>query len=407
MAKFKGKNDNETTRRQLGNRIKYHTQAFKDTGEGTGEHASVTNFNFSERVYYGRIDLDDDPVIPIPNKLVPLGTQGPGAEMKMVLPFVKDMMSQFKTKIDQSILFGKIKETDQIFANLKYIKAYEDPMIKYNKHIVEIIDAFNVEYLTILKNSKEVLDFDNYLKHFFLFAKILGDEYPLTLTRFQKTQRSSIFSNAITISIADLDCSNDEDKAVAIIENSSFNFYLNVAKQYGFAVTKNAPWILVADLGSAYTTTYLKKYGLSSTREIFRNYYTKTYTLDLNILVKALQRGFNAFVNSRTFERTFITHKNRIKIKRQFRSYINDNTLINNYNYEYWIPLYIDIRNYEEQYPYNEAEITRVKEKAISFQKFLGNKRSLRYINEQFRIKHKFAEGGIPYYAKRFKKRKE
>ncbi len=404
MAKYKGKNNNRTVRKQYGYRAKYATEAFKYDGV---RHESVNDFNFSERVYYGRIDADDDPVIALPSSLAAVPANEETPKMHMLLPFVKDMFTGMRSHFDRAVTIGNIPEDDPYLSNIKLYNSFEDPLSLYNTHINELIEVFNKSYLIQPQYAAEVMDFNKYVEHFYRYSQILGRDHPVTLSYFQKSKKSNTFTSAIAISIADLDCSIDELKEEFFIDKPCVQFYLRVAKEYGFHVSKNAPWILIADLNSSATILYLEKYGLSSPRQTFSKYFIKTYLLDINLLSKALQNGYNDFVRFRQFEKEFELCNNNIKGKRNYRYNINNNDLLNNYNMDYWIPIYIKIRNWEEDSPYNEAERKRMQEKALSFKKLLDNKRAMRYINEQFRIKHKFAHGGISWWAKRHRDRSE
>ena len=102
-----------------------------------------------------------------------------------------------------------------------------------------------------------------------------------------------------------------ELKEEFFIDKPCVQFYLRVAKEYGFHVSKNAPWILIADLNSSATILYLEKYGLSSPRQTFSKYFIKTYLLDINLLSKALQNGYNDFVKFRKFEKEFEEEKEK------------------------------------------------------------------------------------------------
>ncbi len=409
MSKYKGKNDNRTARKQYGYRAKYSSEAFKGTSRKPGQrhHESVNDFNFSERVYYGRIDADDDPVIPNTKHLITVAGAAKPPKLDLVMPFVKEMFTGLRSHFDRAITIGNIPGDDPYLSDVTIYGSYINPLDMYNQHIVELIDVYNKQYLIIPNKAGEVMEFNKYVEHFLRYCKILGRGFPVTLSSFQKSKKSNVFTNAITLSIADLDCSVDELKEEFFLEKPCVQFYLDVAKQYGFHVSKNAPWILIADLGSSATIAYLKKHGSSNARQAFDKYYTKTYLLDINLLSKALQIGYNNYVSFRQYEKEFEVCKNKTKGRNNYRSTINNNILLSKYNMTYWIPIYNKIRNWEEDFPYNQAEEKRIQEKALSFQKLLDNKRSMRYINEQYRVKHKFAHGGISWWAKRIRDRSE
>ena len=406
MTKYRGKNDDISTRRMASNRAKYATKSFKE--KSNERHVSVSDFNFSERVYYGRIDDEDDVVIPNNKKLVRLGGSPMAAmDMKLVTPIVRDMFTHLQGKFEQASLLGHVPEDDPFLAKVEVYAAYEDPMALWDKHITELITVFNDDYLAIDKYAKEVMNFDSYVKHFMKYVKILGRDFPITLTAFHKSKKSTIFGNAITISIAPLDCSDDKVKEEHFLNKECLDFYLNTAKQYGFHVTKNAPWILVADLASVSTEIYLRDNSVSNIKDFFKRNYIKTYTLDINLISRKLQKGYNDFVDIRLFEKKFNVCNKYTNSERVYRYKITNDILNNKYNISYWMPIYIETRNWEEDGLYTPQEVQRMKEKSFSFLNLLDKDRAMRYINEQYRVKHKFAHGGMAYWYKRFKERSE
>tara|TARA_Y100001963_G_scaffold9422_1_gene12114 strand:+ start:396 stop:1616 length:1221 start_codon:yes stop_codon:yes gene_type:complete len=400
MSNYKGKNDNKSTKELLGSRAKYASQAFQATGE---QHDSVTNFNFSERAYYGRINTEDDVVIPVAGALSPISSDAKPGELKFILPFVGDMFNHLKAKFKQATLLGHVPNDDPFLSDIIVHHAYQDPLVLYSEHVADLVTGFNDEYLKILNNAKDVMTFADYNKHFLRFVKILGKTFPLSLTAFQKSQKAGLFTNAITISIADLDCGDDSLKEEFFLNKECLEFYLNAAKQYGFAVMKNAPWILVADLNSVSTLLYIKDKGLSNIIDVFNNLYIKTYTLDIDYITNILINGYNAFINNRQYEKDFSVCKNYTSATNIYKEQLTSTLLETKYNTSYWLAFYVELRNLEEANVYTDPEVYRIKQKAISFNNLLDKDQSVRYINEQFRIKHKYAEGGIAYYAERLK----
>jgi hypothetical protein len=73
MSRFKGKNSISSTIVLAVNRSKYDIDAFPENG-GLGPK-QVVNFNFAERVMYGRADPDLDVVVPSQEFLKAITTQ--------------------------------------------------------------------------------------------------------------------------------------------------------------------------------------------------------------------------------------------------------------------------------------------------------------------------------------------
>jgi hypothetical protein len=398
-----GKNDNKTVRSQAIHRARYASECFKRNGI---KHKAVKEFNFSEFVQYGRIDLDDDPVIPKSSKLKPIEPPAKKADMHFVVEIVKKRFKIFKRRFDQAVLVGQIASDDPFLSAMKIHKGYANPVVLYKDFVAGIMETFNGEYLGLMENRKQVMNFTDYVDHFLRFIEILGQDFPVTLTGFQKSKNSNIFTSGLAISIADLDASVDQLKETFFELNPCIDFYLNLAQQHGFSVVQNAPWILVLDLDHPTVRKEILVPADNVVANIFKRNYSKTYIQDINLLSDIIRKSYNSWVTNFPYKKDINICKKNISVKNIYRERLSSKVFNNKYNISYWIPQYIKIRNFEESYPYTDPEIFRMTEKAFSFQKLLDNNNAMRYINEQYRVKYKLAHGGLLFYHKWAQQRK-
>ena len=85
----------------------------------------------------------------------------------------------------------------------------------------------------------EVYDIKQYVSKLIDFSKLFAAKLPLTLTGFQLSRESDVFGSGLAFDISGLAHDNDEIKEALFIDNPIFEFYLNIAKQHGFSVSKN------------------------------------------------------------------------------------------------------------------------------------------------------------------------
>lgn len=411
MGKFKGKNDNATVIGKTHFRARYHSEAFADTAlnEAGGEHISVVNFNFSELVYYGKIDDESDPVVINSRQLVSIGTAGISSEaVKLTLPPIKDMFERFQRKFVQAVRAQKISEDDPYLASPQVHSNFVDPIREYKIYVSEIMDAFNGVFLADPERQKNLFSVNDYVEQLMEFLRTMGSDYPITLTGWRKSRKSSLMSTGLALSISDLDCGVDEQKEEFIFDKNCVQFYFQACKQYGFSVSKQCPWVIVADLASAGSAQYMGQNGVFSPRHFFQKFYTKTYTLDIDLLTPIIRKSYNDFVKNNKFYKDIkVCNKDHDKLiyKNKFRNNINKLEYNNQYDLYYFIPYYIKIRNIEDEFPYDEPSIVRITQKASEFEKLLDKERAMGYINEQFRKKYRYAHGSYLYYKKRLEER--
>ena len=270
------------------------------------------------------------------------------------------------------------------------------------------MDAFNGVFLAEPERQQKVFSVTEYVNQFMEFLSTMGSDYPVTLTGWRKSRKSSLLSTGLGVSISDLDCAVDEQKEEFLFDKNCTQFYYQAAKQYGFSVSKQCPWVLVADLDSAGSAEYMARNGIASPRHFFQRFYIKTYTLDIDLLRPIIRKSYNDFVKNNKFHKDIkVCNKdhNKLIYKNIFRKNINKLDYNNQYDLYYWIPYYIKIRNMEDEHPYDEPSIVRITQKASEFEKLLDKERAMGYINEQFRKKYRYAHGSYLYYKKRLEER--
>ena len=183
------------------------------------------------------------------------------------------------------------------------------------------------------------------------------------------------------------------------MNSPSFEFYINLAKQYGFSVNKRNPGVLISDLASPATEEYRNNYNLRTIDLIFLRQFNRTLHSDLDELVFMLQEGFNSFVNSNRIKTKFELCNDSLKTKVTRRNNI-DNISNSSIEYNNIINLYIIIRNIEEGKPYSQTKIKDI-QKAAQRMKKISEKTMLEYIDDQFAANYNKKDGSLTYYKKK------
>lgn len=370
--KFKATNKEESTIRLSQQRANYRLQAFKD--EFGEMPQNVVNFNFAERTQYGRIDQNLNTIYPNEKHMKMLPNND---EVLFVMDFVHEPFILLQNKMKQATRMKQIPN-DPILSQMIPRVAYQNPLDLYLDHMEGYLDIYNKSL-----DASKIDNYESWVNQFFQWTKRNGPNFPLTFSNFHRTKISNIYTSGLAISIAELDKDNDPIKEDLFLNNKTLEFYLNAAKQFGFSVSKDAPWLLVSDLNSPASIIYHEMFDLSSINEIFSVKYSLCYIQDRDLLRQILEFGYKEFVNKNKFKKELkINNCNKIDIK-----LINYNKLINNikYNNLYYNKLYIIARNIEERSVYSSAELDRIIKNAEIFEKKLDKSEAMSYTNEQFR----------------------
>ena len=318
--KYNATNKEESTIRLAQQRANYRLQAFKtELGEMP---QNVVNFNFAERTQYGRIDQNLNTIYPIEKNLKMLPNND---EVLLVMDFVHEPFILLQNKMKQATRMGHIPN-DPILSQLIPRVAYQNPLNLYLDHMEGYLDIYN--------KSLDITKIDNYeswVNQFFQWTKRNGANFPLTFSNFHRTKLSNIYTSGLAISIAELDKDNDPIKENLFLNNKTLEFYLNSAKQFGFSVSKNSPWLLVSDLNSPASIIYHENFNLSSVNQIFSEKYSLCYKQDRDLLRNILEFGYKEFVNENKFKKELSINKcNKIDINNNIYNININNIKYNN-----------------------------------------------------------------------------
>ena len=274
MTDYKGKNKTKSTRIIAAQRAIYKLNAFKEGGNEKPK--SGKNFNFAERTQYGRVDTNFNTVFPIRSQLKRLSNPDKKVNMYSTVNFVADAFERFVAKMEQAVIFGNCPKDHPYLSKIKVYRAHQDPYGLYSEYIEDLLDTF-VDQI----NEKTILSFDDWTNQFIYFCKRNGAKFPITFSGFQRTDKSNIFTSVLAISISDIKADDDTKKQEFFLDYPALDFYVNAAKQYGFYVDSDMPWVLVADLNSPAMSLYTKKYDLSTVDQIFSENYSLCYEQDI------------------------------------------------------------------------------------------------------------------------------
>ena len=370
--KYKATNKEKSTIKLTQQRANYRLQAFKDE---LGEvPQNVVKFNFAERTQYGRVDENMNTIYPDDSQMRMLPND---EEAVFVMDFLHEPFTLLQNKMKQATMM-KLIPNDPILSQMKPMRGYENPRNLYLDYIDEYLSIYNSSL-----DKSNISNYESWVNDFFQWTKRNGERFPLTFSNFHRTKLSNIYTSGLAISIAELDKDNDPIKENLFLNNKTLEFYLNAAKQFGFSVSKESPWLLVADLNSPALLLYLNNFNLSSVNEIFSEKYFNCFYKDRDLLRQVLESSYKEFVRDNKFKKEFKINKcNNININN-----IIYNNNINNikYNNSFYNKLYIIARGLEERSEYSSAELDRIIKNSEIFEKKLDKEQAMSYTNDQFR----------------------
>ena len=384
---FKGKNNLKTAR------LAYERANYKLNALDEREH--ITDFNFAEMSFYGRVNRELEPVYANEQFIVPMSAGSGGTTTHRCMNFVNDQFKDLELHFSKACRMGVIPIDDPVFSSLKISRSYESPLEKYKTYsrsmMRSVLDNF------ILQNNNLVNNHEQFISLFMEFYMHHDNSETPIFSDFMKSKNSNIFMSGLALDVANVPFSDDSQKQEKLLKSPAFNYFLSLAKQYGFHVHKNNPGVIISDLQSPVTAEYRSKYLLPTIAQVFNAQYNKTIYNDLQLLENLLIESFNTYVNLNPYNSHYKSCNNNTIIETINLNYI---TTI---NYNIILLLYINMKNFFEGSPFSKSELESMKKTASTISKYDKNK-TIMFIEDQFKRFYNQKDGSLTFYLKRMKK---
>lgn len=239
----------------------------------------------SARSFYGRLDLQQNCVYPDIDKMVNLRSNGRQKNV-LVLPFVNDAFQELETKVNDLIKIGKLIPNQLLPISAEEV--FSDLQSNYENNLKEILNAF-FQFSINNGDINKIKNFKHFINEFMNFVSL--SNISLTMTKYC-IARSDVSSTGLIIhtkkQVMDLDLLKD-----LFYSNESYETYSDLLLTYGFSVDKQAPWRIIFNVDSKIAQSYMSKYNITNTNDLFDNFYKKTYETDMSILIDNLLTYYN------------------------------------------------------------------------------------------------------------------
>ena len=399
MATFFGRNNTAKTNEFYYDRLRFKLNAYKDVPELVMR--GVKDFSFSEYVYYGKIDLFGDPIIPYQRGIKHISDNSGGDTIGLIKP-VAECLTDLLSYFNECIIKGKLKPDDPIVSSLKMVAGYQNPLSEYNLYMSKMMNVFEKKF--IMNKKSKIKTFDNFLNEFLVFSKKMQNSYPTTFTGWYRSKNATPFCSGLFINLCDISLENDSEKEKFVLSDS-FSFYLNACQRHGFFISKHNPNILTVNFESAAFKEKLSNYVITSTNAFFDTFFFRVIDNDLEILNDVLAKSYQNFINLYPNARSFEFGKNGHMFSKIEKRETNNKDNILNYNKI--IKVYTILRNNEEKNPFSVEETNNIIKDATFLLKKVDKFKAIDYINNRFKPIYANKEGSVNWFKKKEKNRKK
>lgn len=239
-----------------------------------------------DKTYYGRIDYDQQPVVPLETSIKQLSNS-----TVAVLAPVADAYEELKKRIIKDANLQRIKKNSSYYP-LNPVDGYKNYTNDYKSKVANLFDYQSYQYVKLLNKRKNIKNLEDYINNFIELSYYTNTI--VTLSNFILSE-TPLYSG-LMIDLKNEDKTSDKQKQVYYLEDPNFNLFLLRAEEYGFKIDKNIPWRLVFDIESVNARKYLEPYGLTNVKQFFDKFYQKTINLELLLIQQELIKSYNNFV---------------------------------------------------------------------------------------------------------------
>ena len=353
---------------------------------------------------YGKVDKDFN-VVHVSSDHLKLVNDGLAKEDVYALNFVADAFNALGLYMKELSQKKKIRES--FYYPLKAYKGWRPVNIEYKKHLDSLYQIFVDDY--ILGNDKrinyEITSFQTFLPIFVDYLNTaMNSDLSFTKSGFITRVNFPHASSGLIIEIADENsASADMNKYINYFSSrEDFELYSGLAQKFGFYVDINMPWRLVANLESpAWSQNpILKKIvdsyfpGGYNIRKVFNKYYHRAYESDVVSLRNLIVQFYNSFVSdesSPTVPRVchdlkgfrYATSADEIFKKVVTRDFFTELERKENYDYSFWLKMYIQVRLKEMQVDISENQVLQELRQAEQVWASTGVNAALEHVAER------------------------
>lgn len=341
-----------------------------------------------EKPYFGRYDLNGNPIYLSEKKLKQL----PASEA-FAVNFVADAFQDLQNYFSRALASNNLNPSFDL-SNLIAVQAHISPDKLHQEYINKLFEVFILSYIGGNNLHNKIKGFSDFMNYFNVFFRDSGQNLPFTLSGFLGSKRCPSNVCGLIIDMKKETFSEDYVKVQNLLQDDFF-FYASSARSYGFMVSKNAPWRLVADVSSPQMKEYMSKYDTTlDENNFFKKYYVEAYATDIEIMLKNIVSYYNSYITSRPYtSKTFHayspgevgTTKEKMKTitRNTVRQRISLRDIFATYGIDEILNFYFTIKCYET----NATQLLKDKEnivaEAVTRKGSVGLSFALSYLNSK------------------------
>ncbi len=348
-------------------------------------------FNKTRLPLYGTVN---DLVIPLQPKKENISYYLENEAGFSALDFVMNSFINLRKAYSRNIYENQVVFNGKALSDLKVVKARDDGQ----RAIQDFFDQISRDFMQDLANNpverKRIITPENFVGYLSNKLIYYSNINLITYSSFLMSDKIDINFNGLCIDIAPIQYDADSSKVSQIILDPNFSLYLDTAKSFGFVVSREYPFKLVADLGSPKLresicncgTNYRNGIQVDKVEDIIDFYYEPAYLYDFEYMRNLYEVIYTHFFSTYKVEFSDTYYNGYIHRKRINRFASQSQTISSLLTDKLLLSLYIKIKNNEMRLNFSEGSLKRFHSIANTIYDMHGLESALKYINEKLRV---------------------
>ena len=349
-----------------------------------GEQPNIDLTSRRKRLY-GKVDSDGDPIMLLPGLLERQFTNSDVSAVGFIADACNEFMAEYNGKILDNPGF-----TIPNLGALSVVKQqvrFDDISLQKRK----IVANFFVSYYSKIY-GKKISNFEEFVKVFMRWADESATNEPVTNSSIMLSHSVPHAVTGLVVEFGDYD-ENDDNLRASIVSHENFSIYSNMAAKYGFYITRNSPWRLIANIESSTMQQYIDNYvveSYSSIDDFFDDFYIKAHKLDLRDTRTLLVATYNSFVHfNPVIKDEYVCNDGSIRITNRRREKVELDELDRIYEPYWWLSRVYDLRCFESgMKKKTQTEKNNIYERIKKKFETNGTQEALDFINEAIKNKY-------------------
>jgi len=335
---------------------------------------------------YGKISTNEDVIYPSEAFLSQL--PGEDKDTHFALNFVVDAyvgFTQAMKRLENSNIFVSLDGTP-FESRFQPTKGWANTSLIYRDYINSFYNGILLPFISKPGRTEDIKDFDGFIEEFTQLIDATSLSIPFTKTEYITSKYMSPLASGLVVEFADHKYGEDPDKIADFMNNVNFELYRDTARNYGFAIDKNAPWRMIANVGNNRMQGYMEKYEVGF-EDLFEKYYFQSHLLDIPTMKSYIRQYYEMFrtdfpdVTVPAVET--VEGRNISLTKTVPRAIMTDSEYESRFNNLFWIRLYIFIRAKETNRDWDQHKFDQTAKKASDFFIYSGELAMFKFVNKE------------------------